>query len=154
VKIWKPLENAVRMKVVNFRNITNKHFFFLTVFWLNASIYAYIYYRIYFIFTLLLYHTCISCVLYAWHLRYQIKMQGVSICIVFCIQTAVKIPVFIIVQFENFFMNNIKNCHKLRIVINEVHYKGIKCLSVFFSSINDLYLITVLYYTLYILFPP
>ena len=74
-------------------------------------------------FTLLLYHTCISCVLYAWHLRYQTKMQGVSICIVFCIQTAVKIPVFIIVQFENFFMNNIKNCHKLRIVINEVHYK-------------------------------
>ena len=85
---------------------------------------------------------------------YQIKMQGVSICIVFCIQTAVKIPVFIIVQFENFFMNNIKNCHKLRIVINEVHYKEINCLSVSFSSINDLYLITVFYYTLYTLFPP
>lgn len=64
-----------------------------------------------------------------------------------------QIPVFIIVQFENFFMNNIKNCHKLRIVINEVHYKRINCLSVSFSSINDLYLITVLYYTLQYLIP-
>ena len=112
-----------------------------------------IYITVFTLFTVLLYYTCISCVLFAWHLRYQIKMQGGSICIVFCIQTAVKIPVFIIVQFENFFMNNIKNCHKLRIVINEVHYKRINCLSVSFSSINDLYLITVFYYTLYTLFP-
>jgi len=135
------------MKVVNFRNITNKHFFSYCILIKCEYICLYILpYLLYF--TLLLYHTCISCVLYAWHLRYQTKMQGVSICIVFCIQTAVKIPVFIIVQFENFFMNNIKNCHKLRIVINEVHYKRINCLSVSFSSINDLYLITVLYYTL------
>jgi hypothetical protein len=135
------------MKVVNFRNITNKHFFPYCILIKCEYICLYILpYLLYF--TLLLYHTCISCVLYAWHLRYQTKMQGVSICIVFCIQTAVKIPVFIIVQFENFFMNNIKNCHKLRIVINEVHYKRINCLSVSFSSINDLYLITVLYYTL------
>jgi hypothetical protein len=136
------------MKVVNFRNITNKHFFFSYCILIKCK-YICLYILPYLLyFTLLLYHTCISCVLYAWHLRYQTKMQGVSICIVFCIQTAVKIPVFIIVQFENFFMNNIKNCHKLRIVINEVHYKRINCLSVSFSSINDLYLITVLYYTL------
>ncbi len=70
------------------------------------------------------------------------RMQWGSICIKCFVSRPLSIPVFTIVQFIK-----ISSWIILWIAINEVQYKRIICLSVSFSSIDDLYLISVLYYT-------